>query len=39
VPTAFAPDGVKAHAVTGHRFGRDLSADNKHALIAFLRTL
>ncbi|MEO7274379.1 MAG: hypothetical protein ABIX28_17930 [Vicinamibacterales bacterium] len=39
VPTAFTPDGVAPHPVIGHRFGLDLSADDKQSLMAFLRTL
>jgi hypothetical protein len=30
---------VKTHAVKGHEFSLDLSADDKKALIAFLKTL
>jgi hypothetical protein len=39
VPTGWRGPGVKARAVPGHDFGLDLSADEKKALIAFLRTL
>jgi hypothetical protein len=39
VPTAFKGHGVKARAVKGHPFGLRLSAEDKRALIAFLRTL
>jgi hypothetical protein len=39
VPTGFKSYGVKTHAVKGHEFGLDLSADDKKALIAFLKTL
>jgi hypothetical protein len=39
VPTGFVGYGVKARAVKGHEFGLDLSADDKRALIAFLKTL
>ncbi|HUY14739.1 MAG TPA: hypothetical protein VMX16_14095 [Terriglobia bacterium] len=39
VPTGFKPYGVKTYAVKGHTFGLDLSAEDKKALIAFLRTL
>lgn len=39
VPTAFRGAGVKARAVKGHLFGLDLSADDRKALIAFLKTL
>jgi len=39
VPTGFKPPGVKTFAVKGHPFGLDLSAEDKKALIAFLKTL
>jgi hypothetical protein len=39
VPTGFRGVGVKARAVKGHPFGLDLSADDRKALIAFLKTL
>jgi hypothetical protein len=39
VPTGFKPYGVKMFAVKGHVFGLDLSAADRRALIAFLRTL
>jgi hypothetical protein len=39
VPTGFKGYGVKTRAVTGHEFGLQLSAEDKRALIAFLRTL
>jgi hypothetical protein len=39
VPTGFKPDGAKTYAVKGHPFGLDLSAEDKKALIAFLRAL
>jgi hypothetical protein len=39
VPTGFRPFGVKARAVKGHEFGLDLSAEDRTALIAFLKTL
>jgi hypothetical protein len=39
VPTGFKGAGVAARAVPGHRFGLTLSADDKAALIAFLKTL
>ncbi|MBL8295651.1 MAG: hypothetical protein JNN08_27645 [Bryobacterales bacterium] len=39
VPTGFKGYGVKARAVKGHEFGLHLSAEDKRALIAFLRTL
>lgn len=39
VPTGFKGFGVVRRAVTGHPFGLALSADDKAALIAFLKTL
>jgi len=39
VPTGFKPYGAKTYAVQGHAFGLDLSADDKKALIAFLKTI
>ena len=39
VPSGWKGPGVKARAVPGHRFGLDLSVEDKKALIAFLRTL
>jgi len=39
VPTGFVGAGVKSRAVKGHPFGLDLSAQDRRALIAFLRTL
>jgi mono/diheme cytochrome c family protein len=40
VPTGWkGPGDVKARAVKGHEFGLDLSAEDRKALIAFLRTL
>jgi hypothetical protein len=39
VPTGFKGFGVKTRAVPGHPFGLGLTADEKAALIAFLRTL
>jgi mono/diheme cytochrome c family protein len=39
VPTGHIGYGFKTRAVPGHRFGLDLSADDKKALIAFLKTL
>ena len=38
-PTGFRGAGVKARAVRGHPFGLDLSAADRKALIAFLKTL
>jgi len=39
VPTGFRPYGTKGYAVKGHAFGLDLSAEDKKALIAYLKTL
>jgi hypothetical protein len=39
VPTGFKPYGVETFAVKGHVFGLDLSAEDRKALIAFLKTL
>jgi hypothetical protein len=39
VPTGWRGYGVKTRAVKGHEFGLQLSADDKRALIAFLKTL
>ncbi len=39
VPSGFRGPGVRQFAVVGHDFGLDLSAEEKKALIAFLRTL
>ncbi|HEV2233295.1 MAG TPA: hypothetical protein VGV68_07815 [Terriglobia bacterium] len=39
VPTGFKPYGAKTYPVKGHPFGLDLSAEDKKALIAFLKTL
>ena len=39
VPTGFKPYGVKTYAVKGHPFGLDLSAEDKKALIVFLKSL
>jgi len=39
VPTGFKGYNVSTRAVKGHEFGLKLSADEKHALIAFLKTL
>lgn len=39
VPTGFKPYGSKTYAVKGHPFGLNLSAQDKQALIAFLKTL
>jgi hypothetical protein len=39
VPTGWKGVGVTTRAVKGHTFGLNLSADDKQALIAFLKTL
>jgi hypothetical protein len=39
LPAGFRGYGVKARAVRGHEFGLALSAEDKKALIAFLKTL
>jgi hypothetical protein len=39
VPTGFKGYGIETRAVQGHPFGLKLSATDKQALIAFLRTL
>lgn len=39
VPTGFRGYGAQTRAVKGHAFGLRLSAEDKRALIAFLRTL
>lgn len=39
VPTGFKGYGVTSRAVKGHPFGLDLSAEDRRALIAFLKTL
>lgn len=39
VPTGFKGYGVRTRAVKGHEFGLRLSAEDKRALIAFLKTL
>jgi len=39
VPTGWKGYGVKTRAVKGHEFGLRLSADDKRAMIAFLKTL
>jgi mono/diheme cytochrome c family protein len=38
-PSGWRGPGVTTRAVPGHKFGHDLSSDDKRALIAFLRTL
>ena len=39
VPTGFKGYGVQKRAVDGHHFGLELSAEDRKALIAFLKTL
>ena len=39
VPTGFKGAGVTTRAVKGHPFGLSLSADDRAALVAFLKTL
>jgi len=39
VPTGFAGYGIETRAVKGHEFGLRLSAEDKSALISFLKTL
>jgi hypothetical protein len=39
VPTGFMPYGGKTYAVKGHPFGLELSAEDRKALVAFLKTL
>jgi hypothetical protein len=39
VPTGYKPYGAKTYAVKGHAFGLNLSAEDRKALIAFLKTL
>jgi len=39
VPTGFRGYGIKTRAVPGHRFGLDLSKEERQQLIAFLKTL
>jgi hypothetical protein len=39
VPTAFVGYGVRTRPVPGHEFGMRISAQDKRALIAFLKTL
>ena len=39
VPSGWKGPGVKTRAVKGHEFGLDSPADDKRALIAFLKTL
>lgn len=37
--TGFKPYGVKTYAVKGHPFGLELNAQDKKAIIAFLKAL
>jgi hypothetical protein len=39
IPTGYKPLNVKTRAVNGHDFGLELSAEEKEALIAFLKSL
>jgi hypothetical protein len=39
IPTGFKPGGTTTYAVKGHEYGLDLSAEDRKALIAFLKTL
>ena len=39
VPTGFVGYGLRSRAVRGHEFGLKISAEDKTALIAFLKTL
>jgi hypothetical protein len=39
VPTGYKGYGVRTRAVRGHTYGVNLSAEDKQALIAFLKTL
>jgi hypothetical protein len=39
VPTGWKGYAVQTRAVKGHEFGLDLSAEDKRALIAFLKSL
>jgi hypothetical protein len=39
IPKGWNPPGTRARPIPGHRFGLDPSADDKRALIAFLKTL
>jgi hypothetical protein len=38
VPTGFMPYGAKTYAVKGHPFGLSLNAEDKKALLAFLKS-
>jgi len=39
IPSGWKGPGVETRAVSGHKFGHDLSDEDKRALIAFLKTL
>jgi hypothetical protein len=39
VPTGFKPHGAEESSIKGHVFGLDLPAQDRKALIAFLKTL
>jgi hypothetical protein len=39
VPGGYAPPGAATHAIKGHRFGLDLTPEEREQLVAFLRTL
>jgi hypothetical protein len=39
VPTGWKPDDRPTYAVKGHRYGLNLSDEDRRALIAFLKTL
>ena len=39
LPKGWNPPDTRARAIPGHRFGLDLAAEDKRALIAFLKTL
>ncbi len=39
VPTGYQPYGVKTQVAKGHAFGLALSAEDRKALVAFLKTL
>ena len=39
VPTGFKPATVETMAVKGHPFGMEITAEEKEALLAYLRSL
>jgi hypothetical protein len=39
VPKGWNPPDTRVRPIPGHRFGLDLAAEDKRALIAFLKTL